>query len=115
MLDKAIEKCLELPFVKGQRRLYAIVSDKRGNIVGEASNNYTKSHTVQAYYAKKAGLEPKIYLHSEIHALLRARGKGYKISVARVDSKGNLCYAAPCRICSIAIKESGIKQVEYTI
>lgn len=115
MINNAIQKAKEIPFVKGQRRIYSIVVDRKGNIVGEAANNYCKSHPQQAYYAKKVGLDAKIFLHAEVSAMLRAKGKGYKIFIARVDSKGNTLPAAPCVICSLALKESGIKLVEHTI
>ena len=115
MLDLAIKKASQISFKKGEKRLYSIVTDKKGNIVGESANNYCKSHTIQAYYAKRVKLEDKIFLHAEISALIRAKGKGYKISIARVNSKGIPCNAKPCPICEMALKEHGIKQVEYTL
>ena len=103
-----------MPYVKGQTRHYAVVVDKRGRVVGEGRNDYLKSHPLMHRTSRKLGLE-KDCLHSEALALIRAKGKGNKIYIARVDSKGNPCYSAPCPVCSYLIKEGGISSVEFTI
>lgn len=56
-----------------------------------------------------------MYLHAEIQALVRAKSQGYKIYICRIDCDGNTVMAKPCDICSMAIKEAGIKIVEYTV
>ena len=115
MIDYAIQKANDLTYEQGKRRVYAVVTDDRDRILAEGHNSYTKTHPVQAKYAEQVDLPDKVFLHAEIMALVRIRhGEPHKIYVARVDSEGNPCYACPCAICNRAIKEAGIKTVEYT-
>ncbi len=91
-------------------------TDKRGRIISTAINDYHKSHPVQAKLAKKVGQPARIFLHSEINAILKSRGrKIHKIFVERYDFAGNPKNAAPCPICAEFIRISGIKLVEYTV
>jgi deoxycytidylate deaminase len=90
-----------------------VIVDKRGKIVAEAANDYQKTHPIMAKASKKLGMT-KEYCHSEMLALVRAKGKGVKMYISRVDSKGNPCYSAPCPVCAALIAESQIKSVEYT-
>lgn len=93
----------------------ATTFDKRNKIISIAENCYTKSHTIQAQYAARVGKNYKIYLHAEILAIIRARGKEInKIKIERYDSNGNPRLAKPCPICELAIQEAKIKFVEYT-
>lgn len=115
MIDYAIKKARELPYVQGQRRIYSVITDKKGMILSEGTNSYIKSHPMQAKYAEMVGLDDKIFLHAEISALVKIRhGIPYKIYIARVDSKGIPCLACPCEICHTAIQEAGISVVEHT-
>ena len=114
-LDYCLQKAREIPYVRHQQRHYAIVVDKRGRIVAEAANSYVKTHPQMAKMSSKLGLD-KCFCHAEQLALVRARGKGCKLFVARVDSKNRPVYSSPCRVCAELIKESGhIKSVEFTI
>ena len=113
-LQYCIEKASELPYKRSESRHYSVVVNKRGKIVGEAANSYTKTHTIMAKTSKRLGLE-KEYCHAECLAIVRARGKGHKIYIARVDSRGNACYSAPCPVCAVLIKEAGIKVVEFSV
>lgn len=110
-------KALEIPFIKGQKRLWTVIVDKRGRLVSESSNSYSQTHTQMFHYSRRTGTPMKCYLHSEIAALLKDRKrKGCKIITARVDSLGNACLAAPCLACQLAIKEfTNIKSVEFTV
>ncbi len=101
----------------GRHALTAIIYDKKGRVLSIGQNNYTKSHTVQAKYAKSAGKPENIFLHAEIHAIIKCRNlrKAHKIFIARHDKKGNPRLAKPCEICQGAIKEAGIKVIEYTV
>lgn len=115
MIEKAIAQARQMPYVQGERRVFSIVVDKKGKVLGQGSNSYTKSHPIQAHYAELVGLEDKIFLHAEMAAMVRCRGgEPHKIYIARVDSEGEPMYAAPCPICSMAIKAAGIVSVEYT-
>lgn len=92
----------------------ATILDKRGNILSKATNSYVKSHPIQAKYATLHGEPYKIYLHAEIAALVKAKGKGYKIVIERYNKEGKPMLAAPCPICAAAIKAAGIERIEYT-
>lgn len=103
--------------MSGQRHiLTAIITDKRGRVLSVGKNDYHKSHTLQAKHAKKVGLEKKIFLHSEISAIVKCRDltKAHKISVFRYGASGKPLNAKPCPVCMSAILESGIKHIEWT-
>lgn len=95
----------------------AVVTDKQGNVISTAENNYSKSHPIQARFARSAGQPDRIYLHAEIAALVKMpRGaKPHKIFVSRYHKDGKPANAKPCTVCEAAIKHYGIKHVEYTL
>ncbi len=93
----------------------ATTFDKRNIKISSAKNNYNKTHTIQAKYAARVGKNYKLYLHAEILAIIRARGKQiHKIKIERYRADGTPGNAKPCKICELAIKEAKIKFVEYT-
>jgi deoxycytidylate deaminase len=66
--------------------------------------------------ACKAGLPQKEFLHSEIDALVRIRhGKPYSIKVERYGKSGQPLNAAPCPVCTLAIKNAGINFITHTV
>jgi deoxycytidylate deaminase len=96
---------------------------KKGKITASAVNLETKSHPIQASYGRRAsyihnneGLKQKQFLHSEMNSLIRSKGKGDTIVVARVGGRGGkeLRNSRPCVVCSIALKEYGIKHIHYS-
>ena len=95
----------------------ATVYDKRGRILAVKDNDYQKTHPKQARLAQACGLHHKQYLHAEISAIIKAQKHGvpYKIKVERYDHRGRPALAKPCPICEMAIAESGIKFVEFTV
>ena len=94
----------------------AEIYDRKGNLLSSGKNSYTKTHPLQKMYAVKANQPQKQYLHAEIAALIKCRSlDAYKIVIKRVDKLGNTKLAAPCEVCQLAIKEAGIKVVEYTL
>lgn len=96
--------------------LKATVYDKKGRILAIGENSYEKTHPKMARLAKKTNKPERVYLHAEIAALVKVRsGTPYKIFVERYDRHGNPKMAQPCPICMMAIKEAGIKRIEYTI
>jgi len=97
-------------------KITATVLDKRGKVLAVASNSYQKTHPYQFKLAKKVGFPDKIYLHAEISAIIKAQKVGvpYKIIIERYKANGEPANAKPCRVCEEAIKEAGIKFVEYT-
>lgn len=98
-----------------RQELTAIAYDKRGRIISIGSNSYVITHPMQAKYARKAGCPDAVYIHAEIDAIVRARGrKIHRMSVCRVDSFGNYVLAKPCRACQLALKDFNILHVEWT-
>lgn len=96
---------------------------KKGKVIASAVNLEKKSHPLQAFYGEKAscihnntGLCKKIFLHSELNCLIRSKGKGDTIIVARTGGRGGreLRNSKPCKICSLALQEYGIKHIHYS-
>jgi tRNA(Arg) A34 adenosine deaminase TadA len=98
-----------------RHEIVATVFDKRGRVLSKESNSYIKTHPEQAKYAAKAGEPYKVFLHAEIAALIKAKGKGYKIKVERYNANGKPLLAAPCPICMMAIQSAGIVLIEHTV
>lgn len=101
------------------RKKYEIVStafDKRGRILGTGVNLYRKSHTLQKYFSVKAGLsDERIYLHSELAAILDAGKKNIdSVFVQRFHTDGTMANARPCASCCEALKAFGVRIVRYT-
>lgn len=90
--------------------------DKRGRVISKAQNSYTKTHTEMFRLCRSIGVFERTYLHAEVHAIIKARGRTiHKISIERYDKAGNPKLAMPCPICQEAIRIAGIKVVEYTV
>ena len=98
-------------------KITSTIYDKKGRVLSTAVNSYLKTHPEMARLGKVCHLPEKEYLHSEVLAIIRASKKGipYKIKVERYNRNGEPLLAKPCPICELAIKEAGIKFVEYTI
>lgn len=117
-INYTIEKAKSIIQVDSQKRVYAVITDKKGRILSEGANSYTKTHTFQFRCASKRGLHEKCYLHAEIAAICKLsyqhKDKAYKLHIARVGANDNTLLAAPCVICQEAISQSSIRVVEYT-
>ena len=98
-----------------KQSIKATVYDKRGRVLSVGVNSYVKTHPRQAELAAQLGTPQKQFLHAEVAALVRCRGTPYRISVERRDKKGKLMLAKPCPICERAIKEAGVKFIEYSV
>lgn len=96
-------------------KIKATIFDRKGKIISIGYNSYVKTHPTMKKYASLTGEDYKSFLHAEVHALIRCTGIPHKIKIERYDKKGNPKIAKPCPICELAILESGIKIVEYTI
>ena len=107
--------CSIIKQTKRQYQVKATVYDKRGRKIAVGYNNYQKTHVKQAHYSKRIGEPEKIYLHAEIAALIKCRRQPYKIKVERYGAKGEPRMAKPCPACELAIREAGVRYVEYTI
>lgn len=89
---------------------------RKNRVISTSPNLDCKSHPFQARLAKQVGLDPKIYLHSEIATLIRAKEDGDTMIVARVGgtSHNELRIAKPCPICSAALELANIKRIIYS-
>ena len=94
----------------------AIIYDRRGNILSLGKNSYVKTHPLQAKYAKSVGEEHKIFLHAEVHAIIKCSDidKAHRIVIFRYNEAGLAVLAKPCKICQAAISKTNIKIVEHT-
>lgn len=95
-----------------------IITDRKGTVISTGFNKKWHSHPKQKEYEKKAGIHKRSFIHAEIHALVRAARSNkipYAIYVARVTGGGNIGLSRPCAVCTLAIKEAGIKEVKFTI
>jgi tRNA(Arg) A34 adenosine deaminase TadA len=99
-----------------QHTVTALIYDKRGKVLSVGQNSYIKTHPLQAKHARKTGNPEKQYLHAEVHAITRCRNlsRAYKIFVARYNKNGEPVLAAPCPVCTSAIRAAGIKYVQHT-
>lgn len=107
----------------GQYFVVSFCLNKRGDIISIGCNNYLKSHPYQKAVSSRlikfneedgADYSKRIYLHAEISSIVKAKKKINSIFVVRFLKDGGLAKAKPCRICELAIKEAGIKEVYYT-
>lgn len=92
----------------------ALAYDRKGRLLSVGRNSYTKTHPLQAHYAKVSGRREAIYLHAEIAALVKARGKVHKVVVTRFNSMGQPVLSRPCPACQLALRDFGVKEVEHT-
>lgn len=117
MIELAIKKVSEMK--NDRHTIYAIVTNSKGDILGEGANSYSRTHPIQKKYASRVGKNFCEYLHAEISACIKAlrhpsKSDPYAIYIARVHKNGKLAKAAPCPICELAIKETGIEVIEHT-
>jgi len=93
-----------------------IVKNKEVVSVGQ---NMMKTHPAQHRYNQYVP-HPfnQDYLHSEINAIRKARAenlRGSTLYIFRRDRNGNTAMCRPCNACMQAIKDSGIKEIYYSI
>tara|TARA_R110000868_G_scaffold213896_4_gene464058 strand:+ start:168 stop:476 length:309 start_codon:yes stop_codon:yes gene_type:complete len=102
--------------VKTKHQLTAVIYDRKGNVLSIGQNSYIKSHPLQAEHAKLTGNEDKIFLHAEIHAIVKLKTlqNAHRIFVSRWDKHGKPKLAKPCPICCSAIAAAGIEVIEHT-
>jgi hypothetical protein len=117
MIDYALSKCRELPYVRGQYRHYALVLDKRNRVVSESANSYIQTHPRAFKAASKVGRPLAVYLHAEQRALyLDKKRKGVKLIVVRVGAIGQAMCSEPCEICREVLKDfPNIKTIEFSV
>lgn len=100
---------------KVRYEIIAQVFDKRGRLLAQATNSYTKTHPLQAYFAEKVGHPQKEFLHAEIAALLKCKDKQpHTLKVFRYGTGGFYRCAKPCVICQEAIFAFNLTEVWYS-
>lgn len=97
-----------------RQSITALAYDSKGRLLSVGRNSYTKTHPLQAAYARRTGRPGAIFLHAEIAALIKAKAPVYKLVVLRYGAGGVPLLAAPCRACALAIEEYGVREVEHT-
>lgn len=116
--EKILQKAIEIASLRKEEkmRFCSIITDKRNFILAIGFNSYTKTHPKQKFYSNKTGCEQKIFLHSEIDALIKLPygSKPYSIYIARVNNKNKPVLAKPCKICEKALKDFNIKNIYWT-
>jgi len=112
--DSFLKLAIETAKSSPSKKKVGAVLLKKNKIIATAVNLEEKSHPLQAKLAKRVGLAPKIYLHSEINALIKAKEDADTIVVARVNNQGKLRNACPCPICSLALDEYGVDNIYYS-
>lgn len=102
--------------MNNKHALTAIIYDKRGKVLSIGQNSYVKTHPVMAKYAEEAGEPYKVFLHAEVHALIKCKdlSKAHRIFVSRYGKTGQPLNAKPCPICMGAIRRAGIEVIEHT-
>lgn len=101
---------------KKRYEIIATAMDKRGILISRASNSYKKSNPKQKHFSILAGMsDQRIYLHSEIACLIKARGADvHTLKIERYDLYGNPKLAWACPSCQLFIKKYGVKRVLFT-
>jgi tRNA(Arg) A34 adenosine deaminase TadA len=89
-----------------------ILLDRKGNIVSRGYN-IGRTHPLQAAYARKVNEHHKIYLHAEIHALVKCRVDPYHAVVIRIGKLGVVRGSRPCPICTYGLRVAGVKRITY--
>lgn len=100
--------------MKKRFKITALAYDRRGKLLSLGTNSYIKTHPLAGYYGRKSGVPEKVFLHAELDALIKARGKVHRLVVTRYDAAGNPVNSKPCAACQLAIKDYGVKHVTHT-
>ncbi|MNQ96233.1 Cytidine and deoxycytidylate deaminase zinc-binding region [compost metagenome] len=116
-IEHARQIALGIPYQRHKKRVVAVLTDRKGKVVSVGINSYEKTCAKQGRIAKRLGLDEKVFTHAESHAINQDKlMKGYKLTVVRIGARGELCYSAPCPICSERIRQTkNIKVVEFSV
>src|SRR3990167_9944503 len=101
-----------------RQQIVAKIYDRKGRLLATGRNSYTKTHPMQARYARILGgrWSPKVYLHAEIAALVqlsrsdRRVRQADSIFIQRINRQGLSRLAAPCPVCTLALQQAGVKK-----
>lgn len=112
--DNFLQLAIETAKSSPSKKKVGAVLLKRNKVISTAVNLESKSHPLQAKFAQRVGMYERIFLHSEIHALIKAKDDADTIVVARVNNQNKLRNSRPCLCCELALKDAGVKNVYYS-
>ncbi len=112
--DNFLQLAIETAKSSPSKKKVGSVLLKKNKVIATAVNLEKKSHPLQAKFARRVGMHERIFLHSEIHSLIKAREDADTIIVARVNPQNKLRMAAPCACCALALEEAGVKNIWYS-
>ena len=107
IINMACERATLLP-KEHAVRVYAIATNKRGQILAERGNSYHKSHPIQKKWAMAVFQPEREFLHAEVSAMIAALKTGKKIDklcIGRVDKQGNRKNGKPCIVCATMLEQ----------
>ena len=116
LLIKLIKRLSVRSMNRFEHNVGAIIVDKKGQILSWGFNSYTKTHVKQYLYNKDINSD-KIYLHAEISSLVKCStldSCAHTMIIARLGKDRKVHLAKPCKGCTRAIIDSGLKKVFYT-
>lgn len=112
-IERFKQRAVELACSSTESKKVGCILTSGNNIISEGTN-ISKTHPVQANFARRAGQPERVWLHAELRALITANDEANICFVARVNRKGFLRSSKPCKVCSLALKEANIKWVYFT-
>jgi deoxycytidylate deaminase len=83
-----------------------------GAVIGSGARIISKANN--SYKTHPKSTSPYKTTHAELAALSKSNFNGTVICVVRLDSKGNLALARPCKYCATLLLQSKIKKVLYS-
>ncbi len=91
----------------------AAVIFKGSKIISVGYNSVKKTHPLIKLLSHR---DDKLYLHAEIHAILRAKEcEGADLLVVRIrNDSEEFSMSKPCKMCERFIRRSGIRNVIYS-
>lgn len=115
-MESFLSLAYDVAMTSPSRKPVGAVLMRKNKVIATATNQDCKSHPLQAKWAKRVGLDEKIYLHAEIASLIKAREDADKIVVVRIGghSQNEMRMAKPCPICEAYLRHAGIKHVYYS-
>ncbi len=101
-----------------RKRRYAVTAlayDSKGRLLSVGQNSYHKTHPLQKRFAERSSNPHRIYLHAEIDALIKARGKQVdRLVVIGYNTNGKLVCTKLCDCCRLAINYFKVPHVEHS-
>lgn len=118
LIESVFHSCCSMESWKVQpHRLSSIILDNKGKFLVHGANIYCKSHPLQHRFALRVKKPDKVFLHAEVHGLVRAlkcdRLPHTMIIVRYMRGKQRYGMSKPCVVCQEALNWSPLKNVIY--